>query len=228
MTTVPEPRVYKAVNTSLYNFRDLTGQRFGRLKVVELLGSCKSATFWLCRCDCGETVETNRGALLQSAARSCGCLKRELTLTRTVTHGMSSKLIYKRWTNMIQRCTNPKHPKYPNYGGRGIRVCKRWLESFEAYYADMGDPPPGSSIDRKDNDGDYEPTNCYWAGDVDQANNRTSNRIVEYEGSFYTLTQLANLTGVNYGTLWDRLDKGWSVTSAAEKPKTEPLEEVTA
>lgn len=211
-------RAYRPANTGFYNFRDLTGQRFGRLEVIKLLGVAGVQTFWECRCDCGKTAEVGRAPLVSGQTRSCGCLKRELTLERTVTHGMAKQLIYKRWCNMIQRCTNPKHPKYPNYGGRGIKVCERWLNSFEAYYADMGDPPPGSSIDRQDNDGDYEPDNCYWAMNVEQANNRTTNRTVEYKGNFYTLAQLAKLASVSYQTLWDRLKQGWSIADAVEKP----------
>jgi hypothetical protein len=119
---------------------------------------------------------------------------------------------------MIARCTNKDHPAYDRYGGRGIAVCDRWLNSFEAFLSDMGEPPIGHSIDRIDNDGDYEPGNCRWATDIEQNNNASKNRVVSWNGAPMTLAQLSKATGVSYVTLRWRLDAGWSVAAAVETP----------
>jgi hypothetical protein len=149
---------------------DLTGRRFDRWHVIALIPerqrSCgRPFVLWLCRCDCG-SERIVRGSNLQSGcSKSCGCLNTK--------HGQSRPRgrAYQCWQNMKARYLNPQHRQYPDYGGRGITVCERWL-IFENFYADMGDPPDGLSIDRINNDGNYEPRNCRWATVAEQLANR--------------------------------------------------------
>lgn len=165
--------------TSLHKrARNLLGQKFGRLLVVEFLGYLPSVAkarrpWWRCVCDCGNTHDSRASHLVDGNCKSCGCITQ-------ITHGLSAKgperkahPSYQRWSNIIQRCENENNPRYYDYGGRGIKVCPRWRKSFEAFLEDMGHcPSPGMSIDRIDNDGDYEPSNCRWATTKDQRLNQ--------------------------------------------------------
>jgi hypothetical protein len=157
-----------------YRLKDIAERCFGRLTVIRFSHMDGRYALWLCRCECGnETIV--RGCNLKSANTvSCGCVKRErqATIGGRRTHGRSHTSIYRRWQTMIQRCHNPKDHRFVDWGGRGIMVCDRWLHSFETFYADMGEPPPGLVLDRKDNNGNYEPGNCQWATSSQSAGNR--------------------------------------------------------
>jgi hypothetical protein len=163
-------------------FIDLTGKRFGRWRVIALLPERQRNTrerqrhtCWLCRCDCGGESIVRADKLIKGLSKSCGCISKEMFVKRNTKHGLSRSRAYYCWKNMRARCFNPRHRQYPSYGGRGISVCERWL-IFENFYADMGEPPPGLSLDRINNDGNYEPGNCRWATVAEQLANRRPRR----------------------------------------------------
>ena len=187
---------------------DLTGQRFGRLAVIREGGRSPSGKVqWKCRCDCGVTLTVTANALRVGETRSCGCLQREVARATFTTHGMKRTRVYNIWCGILRRCMNPNEPSYPNYGGRGITVCERW-RSFEHFYADMGDPPPGTSIDRIDNERGYEPGNCRWATKPVQNRNRRGNIRLTFDGRTQVLKDWADEVGIPYGTLYARYQAG--------------------
>jgi hypothetical protein len=209
-------------NTPSNHVKNITGQRFGRLLVLGYVGTDNSRnSIWRCKCDCGASADVRRSHLVGGITQSCGCFgserRSELTKERFTTHGMSDTPAYNAWSNMRMRCQNPSHPSYSNYGGRGITVCKRWQE-FENFFADMGEPPAGMSLDRKDNDGNYEPDNCRWATNRQQAINKRSNQLLTLDGRTMTMMQWASVTGIKANTIWYRLDRGWTVEDALTRP----------
>jgi hypothetical protein len=162
-------------------FQNLINRKFGRLTVVSLnrttgrTGPPPRGTFWNCRCDCGNATVVLASALKRKETRSCGCLRNEMRPILRRTHGQSRKTAaYRAWLNMKRRCLRPQCDKFKFYGGRGIKIHQPWIESFEAFFADVGPRPgPGYSLDRyPDNDGDYRPGNIRWATKAEQSGNR--------------------------------------------------------
>lgn len=202
---------------------DMVGLVFGRLVVLEQEGNQKTGgAMWRCRCTCGTEVVVYGRSLRTGNSRSCGCARREtcaaIMRERHTTHGLSSSVEFRIWTGIKTRCFNDRSREYRNYGGRGITMCRRWIESFADFYADMG-PRPSSlhSIERKENDSDYEPDNCIWAVIAVQASNRRTNRRIEHRGERLTLAQWARRRGFASGTtITGRLQRGWTIAEALD------------
>jgi len=188
-------------------FKDLTGKTFGNLTVIAKHSSDGRGSFnWACVCTCGNLCLSRGKNLASGDRKSCGCTWASVHET----HGMISTPEYRAWNAMKNRCLNPRIKHYPNYGGRGITVCDHWLNDFLAFYSDMGDRPSVKhSIERKNNNLGYIAHNCKWATDEEQANNRRSSRLVFYKGKTMTIAQWANETGINYHTIYMRINRGW-------------------
>ena len=161
------------------NWINYNGKKIGYLTVLGYTEDKK----WECKCDCGNIVKVQSSGLgVNGKTRSCGCKNVEKFIERNTKHGMYKSSEYGIRKNMVNRCYNPKNKRYPNYGGRGIKVCDRWLESFENFYEDMGHRPSNKhSIDRIDNNGNYEPDNCRWADNIIQNRNKQDNLKVDYK-----------------------------------------------
>lgn len=191
---------------------DLTGQKFGRLTVIELEGRGDHCTWWKCLCECGKQLRV-RSHLLRAGSKSCGCLRPNLIHGHNRVGQRSPE--YAAWDNMRARCSNPDRSEFHRYGGRGIRVCQRWIDGdgvrsgFEYFLADMGHrPSKDHSIDRVNNDGNYEPQNCRWATLKEQRRNMSSNRLIELEGRKMTLVEACEQLGIKYHSVRQRLYRG--------------------
>lgn len=187
---------------------DLTGQRFGRLEVKAYAGLRNTKAFWDCVCECGSEVSVASGLLRTGRTTSCGCYRAELMSRTKRKHGMSRTPEWTTYSGMKSRCLNSADPKFRNYGGRGIKVCDRWLESFSNFYADMGSRPAGHSLDRIDVNGDYAPENCRWATASQQAQNKRTNINLTHLGETKCLTQWAREYQVPLLTAYCRLQRG--------------------
>ncbi len=178
-------------------------------------GSKQTFAAWRVRCVCGTEKTLTSRTLISGGAKSCGCNKAEAQRARATRHGLTHTPTWNSWCAMRQRCSNPTDPSYHRYGGRGIRVCARWDDSFEAVFEDMGLRPGLShSIDRKDVNGNYEPGACRWATVREQALNRRSNRRFTYAGRSQTLSEWAKETGFGRNTIAQRLNAGWPIHDA--------------
>lgn len=204
---------------------DLLGKRFGRLVVQSIAGSKNQQVHWNCLCDCGKTTVICTRQLNCGQTTSCGCygIERRAAGARAAhtTHGKSKTPIYEVWFNMIRRCEKESHKSYKHYGARGIKVCDAW-HSFEAFYADMGDRPSDAhTIDRKDNNGNYEPGNCRWATQTEQARNRRSSRLVSIFGETKTVIGWSEdqRCTVGYVTFAKRICEGWDPKEALLLPR---------
>lgn len=195
----------------------MVGKRCGRLTVIYDAGLTENGHYaWGCKCDCGTEVVVRGAQLRNGTTRSCGCLQRDTLRDIRRTHGASrgaggdlmlAKAYHTR-VHVISRCNNPNSKAYPDYGGRGITVCSRWLDSFEAFLSDMGLPPSRQhSIERLDVDGNYDPSNCVWATAVEQARNQRRSRKITINGITKNITTWQRDSGVTYTTIMKRLSR---------------------
>lgn len=196
-------------------FIDLTGQKFNRLTVVKYHGKVGShnTVAWLCTCDCGKALIVRSGSLKTGKQKSCGCFRKDFKMV----HGGYKLKAFRIWATMKQRCLNPDATSFKAYGGRGIKVCDRWLE-FENFLVDMGEKPENMSIDRIDVNGNYEPSNCRWATAKTQSSNRRDNHILTAFGQSKSLAAFADEYKLGYNTLVRRITKGWEIERALLEP----------
>lgn len=190
---------------------DILGDRFGRLTVVQRLASDRNGNaVWLCECDCGNSTTATTAKMKTGRKVSCGCW-------RNRQNGHSRERLYVIWRGMMSRCNDPRHDHYMNYGGRGISVCEEW-RSFLPFreWAIANGYTDEMSIDRIDNDGDYQPGNCRWVTQKAQCNNRSNNRRISYRGSTYTVTEFAEILNAPVYSIRNHLRAGWSVERMAE------------
>lgn len=196
---------------------DIAGKKFGRLLVVSMAGMNSQRTMlWNCVCDCGNNAMVAGTKLRSGHTVSCGCAQRDATRLSNTTHGMRRMPEYNAWRSMKSRCYKKTNSAYHNYGGRGIEVCERWRESFENFISDMGRRPSAfHSIDRINNNGNYEPGNCHWSTGVAQGNNKRNNRRLEVDGRNMTIAEWARERSIPYITLIQRVSRyGWSAQQA--------------
>ena len=200
---------------------DLTGQVFGRLTALEPVGKNKRGNYlWKCRCACGNFCVVSSYLLRNGKTRSCGCLHDEGNFK---THGLCNTKTYRIWENIKKRCYNPNHEQYGDYGGRGIKMFEGWISDFQAFYdyvsklENFGEK--GYTLDRINNDGNYEPSNVKWSTRTEQNRNRRNTVFVECNGEQITLAEAAELTGINYHTLYTRYSRDGLRGETLFKPK---------
>lgn len=197
---------------------DLTGQKFGRWSVLNRAENRGKALMWKCKCSCGTVKKVHGTSLKSGTSKSCGCVRKE-GVSRT--HGLSKHPLYRIWARMKGATTSKTHQDYKYYGSKGIKVCREWMDDFEVFYtwAMKNGYRQGLEIDRVDNRGDYEPSNCRWVDRTVQMNNVSSNVRITHEGKTLTVAQWSKLTGIPAGTIRSRLSLyGWSPIEAISTP----------
>jgi hypothetical protein len=202
------------------SFKDLTGKVFGRLTAKSIYGNGKEGTQWLCLCSCGNEKVVISKVLNRGATLSCGCYKVDKVISDNTTHGMNKTRLHKIWGRMKDRCLNPRSQDFKYYGGRGIKVCEKWLK-FEGFYEDMFPTHDDKlSIDRIDNDGNYELSNCRWATLTQQRNNMRNNRVETVDGITDTVANLCRIFGVSTGIVRNRLRIGYTIEQSLKCKST--------
>jgi len=204
--------------------KDLSGQKFGRLKVICYSGEeLQGSSLWTCICDCGKTIQKTSRVLTSGNTRSCGCMlddfRRSPKFERRIRDGRetpSGKVIYRRWIGMRNRCNNPNDPSYIRYGGRGICVCEEWEDNFPAFlqWSYANGWAKDLSLDRIDNDGPYSPENCRWTSNIIQSNNKRNNHYLDWHGETKSVSDWGREVGIQPATIIGRLKRGWSVEDA--------------
>lgn len=192
-------------------FKDITGQRFGRLLAISHTGlrNKDKRPIWVFRCDCGTTKQIANRYVVSGNTSSCGCLEKEnlSRISGIITHGKSKTSTYKIWTDMKKRCLNKRHWAYSSYGGRGITVATEW-NKFENFLADMGGRPKGLTLDRIDNNAGYSKQNCRWTTRKEQGRNKRNNKFYAINGLSKTIPEWAEVLKINPWTLYERAKKG--------------------
>ena len=202
------------------------GQIYGLLTVIGVIpgkiNKCSGERYVYCKCECGKNSIHKMGNLRNGHTKSCGCYRKNFMVTHgnCVDHKHTTE--YGCWSGLLSRCYNSQHKHFCNYGGRGISVCARWKDSFENFLIDMGPKPNKNySIDRIDNNSNYEPSNCRWANKKQQNFNKRTTRIIEYNSVSHTIDEWSEITGINKECLRSRLKRGWSVDRMLSNGKDE-------
>lgn len=208
-------------------YYDLTGKVFSRLTIISYAGKAGKESLWNCRCSCGTEKVIRYNSLMSGSTTSCGCYRREAA--RSKGHQgpykrMQSNPLYRIWQSMKTRCYNEKNPNYARYGAKGVRICQRWLDSFNAFVDDMGPPPEGGSIDRINPNGDYSPENCRWADRFTQSQNQRRIKYHQWKGESLCLTEICRRENVDYYQVYFALDEGKPIADAVQKA-TKPFKE---
>ncbi len=204
-------------------FKNIAGMKFGMLQVLAYAGSNSGHAFWKCKCDCGKETVTTGKLIRTGHTQSCGCLHewiiRSGNNTRTHGHTANGKFSkeYASWNGAKSRCFRKKDAMFKNYGARGITMCGQWKKSFESFLKDMGNCPDGMTLDRINNDGNYEPGNCRWATRTEQNNNKRNNHRISFGGKAMTISEWATNIGINQKTIWKRITRGWPLERALSK-----------
>ena len=199
---------------------DLTGHRIGLLTVLYRDGTRNTFAAWRVRCDCGIEKTVSGHDLRKPGRRACGCQTTDAVRAAATTHGQTGTRTWRSWNSMVHRCMRPADPSWDRYGGRGIRICDRWLGpiGFENFLADMGERPSSKTLDRVDVNGNYEPKNCRWATRNEQDNNKRTNLMLTLNGKRMSVSDWAHSRSMRPGTLFRRLHYGWSVEDAIMRP----------
>lgn len=194
---------------------DLTGMRFGRLLVIGKTRSKSGRVAWVCICDCGNETTPLTNCLLNGRSKSCGCLHKEITGNTHRKHGQYNTRLYRIWSNMRQRCSNPKNDNYHLYGAKGVSVCDEWKDfAVFSKWAMQNGYADNLSVDRIETDKDYCPENCRWATPQEQTDNRKCTRYVSFNGKTQTLKRWSEETGISYKVLLWRVSHGWTAKKA--------------
>ena len=200
----------------------LEGKRFGKLLVLEEVQTKKRGSYWLCQCDCGNKFVILGTRLTKGEKIDCNACARKRSIGGVHrTHGMKHTRLYRIWHGIKTRCFNANDKGYKNYGGRGITMCPEWKDDFMAFHdwAMSNGYEEGLSIDRINNNGNYEPSNCRWADGFTQQNNRRVNRYLTFNGETHTYREWSRITGINHCTISVRINKyGWSIEKALTTP----------
>lgn len=174
------------------------GKKYGNLEVIHEAGRSENgAMLWFCKCDCGRYIITKGRNLRVGKTKSCGCYKKNRLISINIKHGDSGRVEYSAWNAIVSRCNNPQNIAYKNYGGRGIKVCKRWLK-YKNFIHDVGyRPSKNHSLERRNNDKGYSKSNCYWATRKQQSRNKRNNVWIVYNGDRMIASDFANVLGIN-------------------------------
>lgn len=198
------------------NFKNLTGEKFGRLTVIGVSRKVESGNreryYWRCKCDCGNEKEVRTDCLTSGLVKSCGCLKKDqdkINLTKYHKHKLSHTKLWDTYYGMKSRCYDKTDKRYSDYGGRGIEICPEWLENFENFvsWSLKNGFDDNLQIDRIDNDSGYSPQNCRWISIKENCRNRRSNVMIEYQGKMITLVELSEILNIPYKTAYSKYRK---------------------
>lgn len=190
------------------------GNKYGKLTPIEVIGKNKNGLLlYNCLCDCGNIKVVGSRYLTEGKITSCGCARKK-------SKGKSNSITYKSWISAKQRCLNPNNHNYKNYGRRGIKMCEKWINSFVAFLEDMGERPSSNhTLDRIDNNGNYEKSNCRWATKREQSNNTRTNRLIKINDKEITVSEFSRKYGINISNVFYELKKGMNPKDIIEKYK---------